>query len=231
MFLSGMYFIGMNLICHIILLLMINLSFAVINTKAGAFTITRLQYSGGGDWYADPSSIPNLLDFIHKNTNIDVNRNENRAKIGGNQFYDSYYLYLTGHGNINFSDKEAQELRMFLLRGGFMHADDNYGMDISFRREMKKVFPDKEWVELPKTHSIFNIHYKFDNGLPKIHEHDNKRPQALALFDDKRIIAIYTYESDLGDGWEDKNVHGNTENSREQALKMGTNIVIYSLKQ
>ncbi len=226
-----MYFIGMNLICHIILLLMINLSFAVINTKAGAFTITRLQYSGGGDWYADPSSIPNLLDFIHKNTNIDVNRNENRAKIGGNQFYDSYYLYLTGHGNINFSDKEAQELRMFLLRGGFMHADDNYGMDISFRREMKKVFPDKEWVELPKTHSIFNIHYKFDNGLPKIHEHDNKRPQALALFDDKRIIAIYTYESDLGDGWEDKNVHGNTENSREQALKMGTNIVIYSLKQ
>ena len=231
MFLSGMYFIGMNLICHIILLLMINLSLAVINTKAGAFTITRLQYSGGGDWYADPSSIPNLLDFIHKNTNIDVNRNENRAKIGGNQFYDSYYLYLTGHGNINFSDKEAQELRMFLLRGGFMHADDNYGMDISFRREMKKVFPDKEWVELPKTHSIFNIHYKFDNGLPKIHEHDNKRPQALALFDDKRIIAIYTYESDLGDGWEDKNVHGNTENSREQALKMGTNIVIYSLKQ
>ena len=226
-----MYFIGMNLICHIILLLMINLSFAVINTKAGAFTITRLQYSGGGDWYADPSSIPNLLDFIHKNTNIDVNRNENRAKIGGNQFYDSYYLYLTGHGNINFSDKEAQELRMFLLRGGFMHADDNYGMDISFRREMKKVFPDKEWVELPKTHSIFNIHYKFDNGLPKIHEHDNKRPQALALFDDKRIIAIYTYESDLGDVWEDKNVHGNTENSREQALKMGTNIVIYSLKE
>ena len=112
-----------------------------------------------------------------------------------------------------------------------MHADDNYGMDISFRREMKKVFPDKEWVELPKTHSIFNIHYKFDNGLPKIHEHDNKRPQALALFDDRRIIAIYTYESDLGDGWEDKNVHGNTENSREQALKMGTNIVIYSLKQ
>ena len=226
-----MYFIGMNLICHIIFLLMINWSFALIGAKAGAFTITRLQYSGGGDWYADPSSIPNLLNFIDKNTNIDVNKKENRAKIGGNQFHDSYYLYLTGHGNINFSDKEAQELRMFLFQGGFMHADDNYGMDVSFRREMKKVFPDKEWVELPKTHPIFNVHYKFDNGLPKIHEHDNKRPQIFALFNDKRIIAIYTYESDLGDGWEDKGVHGNTEEIREQALRMGTNIVVYSLKQ
>ena len=221
----------MNLICHIILLLMINLSFALANAKAGAFTITRLQYSGGGDWYADPSSIPNLLDFIHDNTNIDVNRNENRAKIGGNQFYDSYYIYLTGHGNINFSDKEAQELRGFLLNGGFMHADDNYGMDISFRREMEKVFPDKEWVELPKNHPVFSIYYKFDNGLPKIHEHNNKRPQAFALFNNEKIIAIYTYESDLGDGWEDESVHGNNQEVREEALKMGTNIILYSLNQ
>ena len=226
-----MYLIDMNLICHIILLLMINLSFALANAKAGAFTITRLQYSGGGDWYADPSSIPNLLDFIHDNTNIDVNRNENRAKIGGNQFYDSYYIYLTGHGNINFSDKEAHELREFLLRGGFMHADDNYGMDASFRREMKKIFPDKEWVELPKDHLVFNIYYKFDNGLPKIHEHNNKRPQAFALFDNERMVAIYTYESDLGDGWEDESIHGNTNEIRRQALKMGTNIILYSLNQ
>ena len=150
-------------------------------------------------------------------------------KIGEDEFYDSYYIYLTGHGNISFSDKEAQKLRRFLLEGGFMHADDNYGMDISFRREMKKVFPDKEWIELPNTHSVFNIYYQFDNGLPKIHEHDNKRPQALALFDDEKIIAIYTYESDLGDGWEDQTIHGNPEEIRQQALKMGANIVLYSL--
>ena len=224
-----MYLMYMNLIFQIILLLMINLSFASINVKAGSFMVTRLQYSGGGDWYADPSSIPNLLKFIDKNTNITVNGDENRSKIGEDEFYNSYYLYLTGHGNISFSDKEAQELRKFLLEGGFLHADDNYGMDISFRREMKKAFPDKEWVELPNTHPIFNIYYQFNNGLPKIHEHDNKRPQALALFDNEKMIAIYTYESDLGDGWEDQNVHGDSEKIRQEALKMGANIVLYSL--
>ena len=226
-----MYLMVMNLICHIIFLLIINLSFALSNAKAGVFSITRIQYSGGGDWYADPSSIPNLLNFISQNTNIMVDKKESRSKISGDEFYNSYYLYLTGHGNINFSEKEAQELRKFLLQGGFLHADDNYGMDISFRREMKKVFPDKDWVELPNTHPIFNIHYTFKNGLPKIHEHNNKRPQAFALFDNKRMIAIYTYESDLGDGWEDKDVHGNSEEIREEALKMGANIIIYSLKQ
>ena len=136
---------------------------------------------------------------------------------------------MTGHGNINFTDNEAQTLRNFLLNGGFLHADDNYGMDKAFRREMKKVFPDKEWVEIPINHQIFNIYYKFNNGLPKIHEHDGKRPQALALFDNDKIIAIYTYESDLGDGWEDISVHGNDEFKRQEALKMGTNIILYSL--
>ena len=222
---------NMNLISQMIFLLMINLSFSSINEKAGAFMLTRLQYSGGGDWYGDPSSIPNLLEFIDNHTNVDVNKKENRAKIGEDEFYNSYYIYLTGHGNISFSDKEAQELRRFLLEGGFMHADDNYGMDISFRREMKKVFPDKEWVELPSTHPIFNIYYQFNNGLPKIHEHNNKRPQALALFDNKKMIAIYTYESDLGDGWEDENVHGDSEEIRQLALKMGVNIVLYSLSR
>jgi len=220
---------NMNLIFQMILLLIINFSFSSIDEKAGSFIITRLQYSGGGDWYADPSSIPNLLEFIDSHTNVDTNKKENRAKIGEDEFYDSYYIYLTGHGNISFSDKEAQKLRRFLLEGGFMHADDNYGMDTSFRREMKKVFPDKEWIELPNTHSVFDIYYQFDNGLPKIHEHDNKRPQALALFDEEKIIAIYTYESDLGDGWEDQTIHGNPEEIRQQALKMGTNIVLYSL--
>ena len=221
----------MDYILKIIAIILINLGLFASNTKAGSFSITRVQYSGGGDWYSDPSSIPNLLKFISRNTNIEVSQDEKRAKIGSDEFYSSYFLYLTGHGNIKLSDKEAQELRNFLLNGGFLHADDNYGMDESFRREMKKVFPDKEWVELPKTHSIFNIYYTFNNGLPKIHEHDNKRPQALALFHEEEIIAVYTYETDLGDGWEDQNIHGNKEEKRLEALRMGTNIILYSLSR
>ena len=221
----------MNLIYILSIILLMNFKLFSLDFKAGAFTMTRLHYSGGGDWYADPSSIPNLLDFVSKHTNIEVNKNENRARIGSDEFYDSYYIYLTGHGNIKFTDTEAHLLRNFLLNGGFLHADDNYGMDKAFRREMKKVFPDKDWVEIPKDHLIFHLHYKFNNGLPKIHEHDNNRPQALALFDKERIIALYTYESDLGDGWEDSSVHGNSESKRQEALKMGTNIIIYSLSR
>jgi hypothetical protein len=224
-----MYFIDMNLIYILSIILLMSFKLCALDFKAGAFTMTRVHYSGGGDWYADPSSIPNLLDFVSKYTNIDINKNENRARIGSDEFYDSYYIYLTGHGNIKFTDTEAHLLRNFLLDGGFLHADDNYGMDKAFRREMKKVFPDKDWVEIPKDHLIFHIHYKLNNGLPKIHEHDNNRPQALALFDNEKIIALYTYESDLGDGWEDSSVHGNSESKRQEALKMGTNIIIYSL--
>ena len=226
-----MYFIDMNLIYILSIILLMNFKLFSLDFKAGAFTMTRLHYSGGGDWYADPSSIPNLLNFVSKHTNIELNKNENRARIGSDEFYDSYYIYLTGHGNIKFTDTEAHLMRNFLLNGGFLHADDNYGMDKAFRREMKKVFPDKDWVEIPKDHLIFHIHYKFNNGLPKIHEHDNKRPQALALFDNEKIIALYTYESDLGDGWEDSSVHGNSESKRKEALKMGTNIIIYSLSR
>ena len=221
----------MNLIYISSIILLMSFKLFAFDFKAGAFTMTRLHYSGGGDWYADPSSIPNLLDFVSKHTNIEVNKNENRARIGSDEFYDSYYIYLTGHGNIKFTDTEAHLLRNFLLNGGFLHADDNYGMDKAFRREMKKVFPDKDWVEIPKDHLIFHLHYKFNNGLPKIHEHDNNRPQALALFDNEKIIALYTYESDLGDGWEDSSVHGNSESKRQEALKMGTNIIIYSLSR
>ena len=221
----------MNLIYILSIILLMNFKLFSLDLKAGAFTMTRLHYSGGGDWYADPSSIPNLLDFVSKHTNIEVNKNENRARIGSDEFYDSYYIYLTGHGNIKFTDTEAHLLRNFLLNGGFLHADDNYGMDKAFRREMKKVFPDKDWVEIPKDHLIFHIHYKLNNGLPKIHEHDNNRPQALALFDNGKIIALYTYESDLGDGWEDSSVHGNLESKRQEALKMGANIIIYSLSR
>ena len=224
-----MYFIVMKSMYISSIILFVSLQLFANNQIAGSFTMTRVQYSGGGDWYADPSSIPNLLEFVSKYTNIAVNMSENRSKIGSDNFFNSYYLYLTGHGNINFTDNEAQTLRNFLLNGGFLHADDNYGMDKAFRREMKKVFPDKEWVEIPANHQIFNIYYKFKNGLPKIHKHDGNRPQALALFDGDKMIAIYTYESDLGDGWEDISVHGNDESKRQEALRMGTNIILYSL--
>lgn len=197
----------------------------------GAFTITRIHYGGGGDWYSDPSSLPNLLDFVSKKTNIAVDPIEKRAKIGDDIFNESLYLYLTGHGNIKFSDEEAQILREHLISGAFLHADDNFGMDQSFRREMKKVFPDKDWVELPLNHKIYNIIFEFKNGLPKVHEHDNQRPQALGLFHDGELIVLYTYECDLGDGWEDANIHNDPLEIRLSALEMGTNIIATALSR
>jgi|TARA_B110000467_G_scaffold36422_1_gene33208 hypothetical protein len=197
----------------------------------GGFSITRIHYGGGGDWYADPSSIPNLLNYVEKTTNMTVNKMEQRAKIGEDLFHRSPYLYMTGHGNVKFTDDDAFTLRDHLLAGAFLHADDNYGMDKSFRREMEKVFPDKEWVELPPSHDIFKIHFSLPTGLPKVHEHDKKRPQALGLFDDGRLIVLYTFESDLGDGWEDEGVHHDDHQIRTNALKMGTNIIVYVLSQ
>ena len=201
----------------------------LISDDIGKFSITRVQYGGGGDWYCDQSSIPNLLTFIKNNTNIPIDLIEKKSKIGEDIFIKSQYLYLTGHGNIKFSDEEAIILRNHLLSGAFLHADDNYGMDNSFRREMKKVFPEKEWVELPFSHPIFHAYYDFPNGLPKIHKHNDQPPQALALFDNDRLIVLYTFESDLGDGWENKSVHNNPESIRIKALEMGTNIVMYNL--
>ena len=197
----------------------------------GAFSITRIHYDGGGDWYADPSSLPNMLEYLKDHTNIAVNPLEKRAKIGDDIFSGSSFLYITGHGNIKFNDEEAQTLRDHLLSGAFLHADDNYGMDKSFRREMKKAFPEKDWVELPPDHPIFNIYYVFPNGLPKVHEHENNRPQALGLFNEGTLMVLYTFESDLGDGWEDPKVHNNREDIRHSALEMGTNIILYVLSR
>ena len=213
----------------IIIILLINLFPFLKSDNIGSFSITRIQYRGGGDWYSDQSSIPNLLEFIKSNTMIPVNLIEKKSRIGGDDFIGSQYLYLTGHGNIKFTEDEAIILRNHLLSGAFLHADDNYGMDESFRREMKKVFPDKNWVELPFSHSLFHSYYNFPNGLPKIHEHNNKPPQALALFEGDRMIVLYTFECDLGDGWENQSVHNNPENIRIKALEMGTNIVMYNL--
>tara|TARA_B100002052_G_scaffold95347_1_gene87976 strand:- start:6968 stop:7630 length:663 start_codon:yes stop_codon:yes gene_type:complete len=212
-----------------IILIYIAVLSLLISDDIGKFSITRVQYGGGGDWYCDQSSIPNLLTFIKNNTNIPIDLIEKKSKIGEDIFIKSQYLYLTGHGNIKFSDEEAIILRNHLLSGAFLHADDNYGMDKSFRREMKKVFPEKEWVELPFSHPIFHAYYDFPNGLPKIHKHNDQPPQALALFDNDRLIVLYTFESDLGDGWENKSVHNNPESIRIKALEMGTNIVMYNL--
>ena len=195
------------------------------------FSIARVHYDGGGDWYGDPSSIPNLLNFINENTSIAVNLEEVKIELTDSDLYYYPFLYLTGHGNIRFSEDEVGILREYLKKGGFLHADDNYGMDKSFRREMKRVFPEKEWVELSYNHEIFHTFYEFPNGLPKIHEHDGKPAQGLGLFEGERLIVFYTYETDLGDGWEDIEVHKDPQYLHEAALKMGVNIIWFALTQ
>ena len=201
---------------------------ALTSLTAQDLHITRLQYDGGGDWYANPSSLPNLIHFISTETNIRVAPEEYRVKITDTDLYNHPYLYMTGHGNVNFSKEAVYKFRDYLTSGGFLHADDNYGMDDSFRREMKQIFPKKEWVELPHDHPIFSSYFSIANGLPKIHKHNEKAPQALALFHHGRIVVLYTYESDLGDGWEDLEVHKDGEQKHRAALEMGTNILIYA---
>ena len=195
------------------------------------FQIARIQYSGGGDWYCDPSSLPNLLNYMENNTPISTYKKEARIKLSDDNASQYPYLYLTGHGNIKFNENEIIALRSMLLNGAFLHVDDNYGLDKSFRREIKKVFPKKDLVELPKSHEVFNSYFNFPDGLPKIHEHDKKPPQAFALFNEERMILLYTYESDLGDGWEDPSVHKDSWDIRENALKMGVNIIYFALSQ
>ena len=195
------------------------------------FSIARIHYSGGGDWYSDPSSLPNLLKFLGENTQISVDEEEVRLRPTDPEFYQYPYLYLTGHGNVRFSAEEVTRLRESLLRGAFLHADDNYGMDASFREEIKRVFPNRDFIELPFDHPVFHIFYDFQNGLPKVHEHDGNPPQALGMFDDDRLMILYTFECDLGDGWEDPEVHNNSEEIRLKALQMGVNIIYYALIQ
>ena len=203
----------------------------LVCTNAQTFSIARVQYGGGGDWYSDPSSLPNLLRFINQKTPLSVDFEETRIKLTDDHANHFPYLYLTGHGNVKFSENEIIALRSILLNGGFMHADDNYGMDKSFRREIKRVFPNKDFVPLPNDHIIFTNYFKFPEGLPKVHEHDNKPATAFGLYEGERMILLYTYESDLGDGWEDPSVHGDPWEIREASLKMGVNIVYFILTQ
>ena len=195
------------------------------------FSIARVNYGGGGDWYCDPSSIPNLLSYLTKNTSIKVAHDEYRIKLTTKELRGHPYLYMTGHGNIRFTDEEIIQLREYLMGGGFLHTDDNYGLNTSFRREMKRVFPDRDFVELPHDHAIFHSYFDMPSGLPKIHEHDGKPPQLFALYNEDRIMVIYSYESDLGDGWEDEEVHNDPSALRVAALQMGVNIIYFALTQ
>ncbi len=198
---------------------------------ADTIGIARLQYEGGGDWYANPSSLPNLLTAIRERTGLPVAEREANVRPLDPALPDHPYLYMTGHGNVVFSPSERQALRRYLLGGGFLHADDNYGLDESFRREMAEIFPDAELIEIPADHPVFHIFYDMPEGLPKIHEHDGEPPQAFGIFWGGRIVVFYTYESDLGDGWEDEGVHEDPPQIREQALRMGVNLFLYALGQ
>ncbi len=193
--------------------------------------IARIKYGGGGDWYSDDQSLVELLKYTRSQTLIDVAPREEVVELGSDKVFTYPYLYLTGHGNVRFTSGEAQRLRRYLEGGGFLHVDDNYGLDRHIRREMKKVFPEQEFVELPFSHAIFHTHFKFPNGLPKVHEHDGKAPQGFGLFHEGRLVVFYSYESDLGDGWEPEAVHNVPEDKRLSALRMGVNILAYAMMQ
>lgn len=196
-----------------------------------SFSIARLKYGGGGDWYADEQSLTELIRYVKEQTLMDLAPREDVVELSSDKVFTFPYLYLTGHGNVRFTSDEALRLRRYLDGGGFLHIDDNYGLDRHVRREMKKVFPDQEFVELPFSHPIFNTLFKFPNGLPKIHEHDGKPPQGFGLFSGERLVVFYTYESDLGDGWEPKAVHNVPDEKRLAALRMGANILTYAMMQ
>ncbi|MBO4543454.1 MAG: DUF4159 domain-containing protein [Bacteroidales bacterium] len=199
----------------------------LLNFYAGAQQIALLKYRGGGDWYANPTSLPNLIKFCNKELKTDLDLTPATVEVGSNEIFNYPFLHMTGHGNVSFSDAEVKNLRKYLISGGFLHIDDNYGIDVSVRREMKKVFPELDFVELPFSHDIYHQTFNFSNGLPKIHEHDNKRPQGFGLIYKGRLVCFYTYECDLGDGWEDASVHGDDESTRLKALRMGANIIHY----
>jgi hypothetical protein len=197
---------------------------------AGALmTIGRLHYDGGGDWYANPSSLPNLLDAIRSRTRLRVAREERVVSLRDDELWNLPYLYMTGHGNVRWSDQDLAILRRWLRQGGFLHADDNYGMDQSIRRELARLFPGEELVEVSLDHPVYNLVYAFPKGIPKIHEHDKKPAQGFGIFLDGRLAVFYSYQTDLGDGWEDPEVHRDPPEKREAALRMGVNLFAYAV--
>ncbi len=200
--------------------------------STSTYKIAKVKYSGGGDWYADKSALPNLISFCNQNLGTNIAAEDAIVEVGSSELFNYPFVFLTGHGNVVFSNQEAQNLRKYLIGGGFLHIDDNYGLDKFIRPEMKKVFPELDFVELPPSHAIFHQKFNFPNGLPKIHEHEGKRPQAFALFYKGRMVCFYDFESDLGNGWEDLGTYpDDTPAKRQEALKMGANLIQYVLTQ
>lgn len=190
--------------------------------------IARLKYNGGGDWYANKTSLPNLINFCNRQLSLNLATEEEVVEVGSSELFNYPFIHLTGHGNIVLSEQEAKNLRNYLIAGGFLHADDNYGLDKFFRKEMKKVFPELNFVELPFNHPIYHQAFQFTNGLPKVHEHDNKPPQGFGLIYEGRLVCFYSYECDLGNGWEDQEIYNDPEATRTKALQMGANIIQYA---
>lgn len=201
------------------------------NVIAQEVKLAVLKYNGGGDWYANPTSLPNLVKFCNTNLKTNISIDVEAIDISGSEIFNYPLVHLTGHGNIILSPDETDNLRKYLTSGGFLHISDNYGLDPFIRRELKKVFPEYDLIEIPNNHPIFHQKYSFPNGLPKIHEHDDNTPQALGIIHNGRLVVFYDYECDLGDGWEDADVHNDTEEKRNEALKMGSNIVQFVFEQ
>lgn len=213
-------------ICAVLVLLTIHAGRSSTDEK---FTIARLKYGGGGDWYSNPTSLPNLMAFVREHTSIATSVEEAVVSPDSEELFRYPVVYMNGHGNVSFTAVETERLRRYLTSGGFLIADDNYGIDKSFRREMKKVFPDKELVLLPKNHPVFSAAFDLPGGLPKIHEHDGEPAQAFAIFHDGRMVVFYSFQADLGDGWEDESVHHDPAELREAALRMGANLIVWAL--
>jgi len=211
-----------------ILLLLISTS---LMAQQSQLKMAKLQYSGGGDWYANKTALPNLAKFCNDELNTNFDEANYTVNVNSPEIFNYSFLYMTGHGNVVFNGVEAENLRNYLISGGFLHIDDNYGLDAYVRLEMKKVFPELEFIELPFDHEIYDQKFVFEKGLPKIHQHDNKPPQGFGLIYEGRLVCFYSYESDLGNGWEDQRVHNDPQQKRLEALQMGANIISYAFTQ
>lgn len=223
------YKLNILLIIFLFFSLSINSRVLAENSNKSAIKLARVKYNGGGDWYNDPSAEPNLLKYVAEQTNINVSPVYEYVDLASDNLFLYPLIFLTGHGNINFTKEEAKRLRVYLENGGFLYIDDDYGLDKYVRKEMKKVFPGKKFVELPFNHEIYHCHFDFPNGLPKIHKHNGKAPRGYGIFVDGRLCVYYTYETNISDGWVDPDVHHDPEKIRELAFKMGTNIIVYAL--
>lgn len=202
-----------------------------VSAQEGPLRIAKLKYAGGGDWYAARTALPNLIKYCNRQLGTSIDANDAIVEPASKEIFNYPYIFMTGHGTFLFSDNEVDNLRNYLMAGGFLHIDDNYGLDPHVRPQLKKVFPELDFVELPFSHPIFHQRYEFANGLPKIHEHDGKSAQAFGLLFEGRLVCLYTFECDLGNGWEDFGIHGDSEDKRQQALKMGANILQYIFSQ